>query len=139
MIVVDTNVLSEEMIPVPAVSVHAWFLRQNSSELFTTAICEAEILVGVAQLPERQRKRDLEAAARKIFALFASRVLAFDSAVATAYAEIVAERRRMGRPIDDFDAQIAAIARSRGLALATRNVADFDGIGLSIVNPWVGS
>ena len=139
MIVVDTNVLSEEMKAAPDAPVDAWFRRQRPNELFTTTICEAEILLGVALLPDGQRKRELGAAAQKIFALFASRILPFDSAAAAAYADIVAERRRMGRPIDGFDAQIAAIARSRGLALATRNVADFEDIGLSIVNPWAGS
>ena len=75
-------------------------------------------------------------ASKKIFALFDARILTFDSAAAACYAEIVAERRRLGRPIDDFDAQIAGIARSRGFAVATRNVADFEGMGLSIIDPW---
>ena len=136
MIVVDTNVLSEEMKPLPDPSVHTWLLGQNAGDLLTTAICEAEVLLGVAILPEGRRRRELEAAARGIFALFAGRILPFDSAAAAAYAEIVAERRRMGRPIDDFDAQIAAITRSRGQALATRNSSDFDGTGLLVINPW---
>lgn len=139
MIVVDTNVLSEEMKAAPDARVDAWFRSQSATELFTTTICEAEILLGVALLPDGQRKLALGAAAKKIFALFTARILPFDSAAASAYADIVAERRRLGRSIDDFDAQIAAIARSRGMALATRNVADFESIGLSIVNPWGGS
>jgi predicted nucleic acid-binding protein len=136
MIVVNTNVLSEEMKSVPAASVHAWFLRQNAGDLFTTAVCEAEILLGVAILPDGQRKRELEVAARSIIALFAGRILSFDSAAATAYADIVAERRRIGRPIDDFDAQIAAISRSRGFKLATRNGPDFDRTGVLVIDPW---
>ena len=139
MIVVDTNVLSEEMKVSPEASVDGWFRRQNPTALFTTTLCEGEILLGVALLPDGQRKQALAAAAQKIFALFTARILTFDSAAAASYANIVAERQRVGRPIDDFDAQIAAIARSRGFAIATRNVADFEGIGLSIVNPWVGS
>ena len=139
MIVVDTNVLSEEMKPHPAASVHGWFSRQKPAELFTTAICEAEILSGVQVLPDGQRKHELEAAARRVFALFNGRILTFDSAAAAEYAAIVAERRRMGQPINDFDAQIAAIARSRGFALATRNVFGFEGIGILIIDPWTGS
>jgi toxin FitB len=139
MIVVDTNVLSEEIKPTPARTVHAWFLRQVSGGLFTTTICEAEILLGVALLPDGRRKRDLEVAARSVIALFAGRILPFDSAAAAAYADIVAQRRRIGRPIDDFDAQIAAIARSRGFAIATRNISDFEGTGLSIIDPWIGT
>ena len=139
MIVVDTNVLPEEMKAVPAAPVHAWFIRQNSADLFTTTVCEAEILLGVAILPDGKRKRDLQDAARRIFSLFAGRILAFDSVAASAYAAIVSERRRMRRPINDLDAQIAAITHSHGMGLATRNGPDFEGIGLSIVDPWVGS
>ena len=138
MIVVDTNVLSEEMKSTPAATVHAWFVRQNPRELFTTAICEAEILVGVALLPEGQRKRDLASAAHQIFALFSGRILAFDSRAAPDYADIVAARRVVGRPISDFDAQIAAITRERRFALATRNTLDFEGAGLVVIDPWLG-
>ena len=136
MIIVDTNVLSEEMKPVPAASVLAWFRRQSAVGLFTTAVCQAEILVGLAMLPDGRRKLDLDATARSVLGLFVGRILPFDSAAASAYAEIVAARQRIGRPINDFDAQIAAIARSRDMALATRNGSDFEGIGLHIIDPW---
>jgi len=136
MIVLDTNILSEEMKPVPAPEVHRWLLRQNAAELFTTAICEAEILAGAAPLPEGRRKRDLEAAARNILALFSGRILPFDSAAASQYADIVAARQRSGRPIEGFDAQIASIARSRGFAVATRDSSGFEQTGVAIVNPW---
>ncbi len=138
MIVVDTNVLSEEMKPVPAASVLAWFRRQSAEDLFTTAVCQAEILAGVAMLPDGRRKRELESVARDVFELFAERILPFDSAAAAAYAEIVATRRQIGRPINDFDAQIAAVARSRNMALATRDGPDFEGIGLQVIDPWTG-
>ena len=86
MIVVDTNVLSEEMKLVPAAPVLACFRKQSAARVFATAVCEAEIRLGVAILPDGQRKRDLESAARKILALFAGRILPFDSAAAVAYA-----------------------------------------------------
>src|SRR5262245_28985420 len=119
MIILDTNVLSEEMRPVPAAPVHAWFRKQTAADLFTTAVCQAEILVGVAMLPDGKRKLELETVALDVFELFAGRILPFDSAAAAAYAEIVASRQHVGRPISDFDAQIAAIARSHNMALAT--------------------
>ena len=96
----------------------------------------AEILVGLAMLPDGRRKLDLDATARSVLGLFVGRILPFDSAAASAYAEIVAARQRIGRPINDFDAQIAAIARSRDMALATRNGSDFEGIDLHIIDPW---
>jgi predicted nucleic acid-binding protein len=67
---------------------------------------------------------------------FGGRILPFDSPAAVAFAEIAAQRRQAGRPISQADAQIAAIARSRGATLATRNVPDFEGCGIEIVNPW---
>src|SRR6266705_2644245 len=114
MIIVDTNVLFEEMKTVPAASVLAWFRRQSAVDLFTTAVCQAEILVGLAMLPDGRRKLYLDATARSVLGLFVGRILPFDSAAASAYAEIVAARQRTGR---HFDAQIAAIARSRDMAL----------------------
>lgn len=136
MIVLDTNVLSEQMKPAPEPGVHNWLLRQHPLDLFTTAVTEAEILYGVAILPDGRRKQDLQAAAQRVLALFVGRILPFDSAAARVSALIVANRRIAGRPIDDFDAQIAAITRSRDMALATRDVQDFASTGVQLVDPW---
>jgi len=68
----------------------------------------------------------------------ANRILPFDSPAAAAYARIAAGRRRAGRPISPADAQIAAIAASRGATLATRNVPDFDDCGIELLGPWAG-
>ena len=136
MIVLDTNVLSEEMKPAPQPAVHDWLSRQNPLDLFTTSVTEAEIIYGVTILPDGKRKRELDAAAQRILALFAGRILPFDSAAAREFALIVVDRRRAGRPIEDFDAQIASITRSRGMTLATRDVHDFAGIGVQLIDPW---
>lgn len=136
MIVLDTNVLSEVMKPAPSADVAKWMLREHGSGLYTTAVCEAEIRLGIAVLPDGKRKQDLETAALRVLTLFSGRILAFDSAAAQEFARIVAERRRIGRPIEDFDAQIAAITLSRGMTLATRNGPDFDGTGLALIDPW---
>jgi toxin FitB len=99
-------------------------------------VTEAEIVYGITILPNGRRKRELDAAAQRIFSLFTGRILPFDSTAAHAFAQIVAERRRTGQPIEDFDGQIAAIALSRGMALATRDVQDFAGTGVQLVDPW---
>jgi predicted nucleic acid-binding protein len=139
MIVLDTNVLSEAWRPKPSAKVLGWMRSQPSARLFTTAITEAELLYGVALLPDSKRRRALESAVRLIFAEdLAGRVLPFDSAAAREYADIAAARRRAGRRMPEADAQIAAIARSRGAALATRNVEDFADCGLTVVSPWEG-
>ena len=131
MIVLDTNVLSELMRSEPAEAVFAWVSSQPRATLYTTSVNKAEILYGIAVLPERR------AAAGAMFADdFEGRVLPFDEAAAVHYAEIVAARRREGRPIEAFDAQIAATARVAGAGLATRDTGDFAGCGLTLVNPW---
>ncbi|MBB3979859.1 hypothetical protein GGQ64_005106 [Rhizobium azooxidifex] len=137
MIVLDTNVISELLLPAPEPSVVDWLAEQPSVAIFTTAVTEAEILYGLRLLPDGRRRRELEAAVLPIFAQdLAGRVLPFDRDAADIYASIATDRRRIGRPISQFDAQIAAIALSRGAVLATRNVTDFEDVGLSIINPW---
>jgi hypothetical protein len=137
MIVLDTNVLSETLRRRPADSVRRWLQTQPPTSLFTTTVCEAEILYGLALMPLGRRRTALERAFSAIFdEEFLDRILPFDRAAASAFAEIAATRRRMGRPIGEFDAQVAAIAQSRGAAVATRNVEDFAGCGISIIDPW---
>jgi toxin FitB len=138
MIILDTNVLSEVMKPAPDAVVAAWMTRQPAADLFTTSVSEAELLYGVAILPDGRRKAELAAKVRSIVSLFDDRVLNFDRTAARDYALIVVERQRIGRPIQAFDAQIAAIARSQGMQIATRNVKDFVHVGLRVIDPWSG-
>lgn len=137
MIILDTNVLSELLVPSPSQVVINWLADRNPASVFTTSVTEAEILYGLRLLPEGRRRHHLEAAILLIFREdLAGRVLPFDSDAADTYATIASVRRSAGRPISQFDAQIAAIALSRGASLATRNEADFENIGLEIINPW---
>jgi predicted nucleic acid-binding protein len=138
MIVLDTNVLSEPLRPAPSAKVLDWIRSQPNTVMFTTTITEAELLYGIELLPQSKRRRLLESVVAQIFAVhLAGRILPFDSAAAREYADIAAMRRRSGRPMSEPDARIAAIARSRGAELATRNVADFAGCDLEVVNPWL--
>jgi toxin FitB len=137
MIVLDTNVLSETLRPKPSTKVLDWMRAEQSAALFTTTITEAELLFGIALLPHGARRRLLEAVVNAIFEQdLAGRILPFDSAAAREFADIAATRRRVGRPISEADARIAAIARSRGAAVATRNVADFADCAVEIIDPW---
>jgi predicted nucleic acid-binding protein len=137
MTILDTNVLSEIMKPKPATTVIDWMAAQPAANLYTTSITQAEILHGLMLLPPGRRRSALEAAATSMFAEdFGGRILGFGSDAAPTYAQIASDRRRAGRPISHFDAQIAAIARLMGAAIATRNTADFDGCGVTIVDPW---
>ena len=137
MIVLDTNVLSELLRPAPEPRVLTWLANQPRASLFTTAVTQGEILYGIRLLPDGQCRRKLAEAALAIFNEdFAGRVLSFDGDAAGAYAEIGTSRRAAGRPISQFDAMIAAMTRSRGATLATRNAKDFEGCGIDVVNPW---
>jgi len=137
MIVLDTNILSELMRPAPTKRVVTWMAARPAQSLYTTSITQAEILHGVMLLPSGRRRNAFEKAAEEMFREeFAGRVLSFGSDAALPYARIAVDRRRAGRPISQFDAQIAAIARCTGAAVATRNVTDFEGCGVDLVNPW---
>lgn len=136
MIVVDTNVVSELMRPLPSKRVLAWVASQPVRELYTSAVTLAEVLYGIERMPAGRRREELMSAATEVFGAFAEQVLAFDSTAAGQHALVVSHRDRLGMPIEGFDAQIAAICQVRGAALATRNVSDFKETGIEIINPW---
>jgi len=136
-IILDTNVLSEVIRDVPEKCVVEWMARQTSSMLFTTTITKAELFCGVYLLPDGRRKSGIKKAIEDIFEIdMSGRVLHFDEESARLYAEIASSRKKSGQPISQFDAMIAAITKSRGATLATRNVKDFTYCGISLVNPW---
>ena len=139
MILLDTNVLSEFMRPQPSATVVAWLDEQPTGTVYTSAICRAEIELGLLLMPSGKRQEALSRAAQAMFAEdFAGRCLPFDEDAAHYYARIVSTRTRAGRPISVEDAQTAAIALAHGLPLATRNTTDFELIdGLEVVNPWL--
>lgn len=137
MIILDTNVLSELMKPIKSEIVRNWAAKQSLMSLFTTTITQAEILYGIALLPTGKRQNELSKAAELMFSEdFTGRVLPFDRDAAVAFANIASQRRRNGTPISQADAQIAAICYTHGATIATRNFSDFEGCGISIINPW---
>jgi len=135
-IVLDTNVVSELMRASPAEVVVSWLRQQQRGSLATTAITVAEIQYGLARLPVGRRTTLLRHVTEDVLAAFAEQVLPFDDDAAGLYGDIAAGRERVGRPIDGFDAQIAAICRARGALLATRNTKDFLETGVDLVDPW---
>ena len=137
MIVLDTNVVSEGLKPLPSGTVMGWLAAHIPSDVFTTTITLAEVLYGVEALPRGKRRTRVFEAVERIFAQeFAGRILPFDEDAARLYATIVVARNAAGRPISDFDAMIAAIARTHRATVATRNTADFELCGIQLVDPW---
>ncbi len=139
MILLDTNVISETMRAVPEPRVIAWLDAQAVETLYLSTISLAELLLGIAVLPDGRRKTQLELGLEdKAAALFGPRLLPFDTAAARAYADIISRARTAGRAIGVADGQIAAIAAACGLIVATRDTAPFEAAGVAVVNPWVG-
>ncbi len=138
MILLDTTVVSETMRPTPDPTVVAWLDAQVAETLFLSTVSLAELLLGVALLPDGRRKAALRnVLAGQVTMLFGPRILAFDHAAAECFAATTSRARVIGSAISFADGQIAAIARAHGLAIATRDVAPFQATGLSVINPWL--
>ena len=137
MIVLDTNVVSELIRANPDERVVNWVSAQVGSNLFLTAISEAELLYGIEVLPIGRRRDRLAAQTDGMLRHdFAGRILPFESLAAHAFAVISASRRAAGRPISHADRQIAAITRSREAGVATRDARGFQDCGIDVINPW---
>ena len=137
MILLDTNVVSELMRPIPNEQVQQWVSRQVIDTLFLSAITLAEIYFGLMVLPDGQKKQSLyDAFDRLILPVFSGRILPFDAQIAMSYAEIRAHARQKGFAIATADGYIAAIAKFHKLTVATRDVSPFEYAGLSVINPW---
>ena len=138
MILIDTNIISEIMKPVPDPIVMEWIDQQEIVQLFVSAITIAEISYGINALPKGRRPRDLENAFNKaIQEGFIGRILPFDESAAHLYGIIMSTKKKLGTPLGVPDGQIAAIARVHSASVATRNVRDFASCGLTLINPFV--
>jgi toxin FitB len=139
MIILDTNVISELMRPTADAHVLRWFSSQTAEDLHVTAVTMAEILYGIELISTSRRRDAIRTGAEKMFeTVFGDRILSFEERASRMFSQIASSRRRQGKPMSDFDAQIAAITRVHGATLATRNPYVFEGCGVRLVNPWVG-
>lgn len=137
MIVLDTNIVSALIGDRSDRAVVTW-LDAVPEAVGVTSVTAAELRLGVALLPSGRRRDRLRVDVETMLTEdFEGAVLAFDDAASEAYAEVVAGRRRLGRPVGVLDAQIAAICLSRDATLATRNVRDFSDTGVKMINPWI--
>lgn len=133
----DTNVISEGAKPRPDAGVMEWLASIDEDELFLSVVSLAELRHGVERLDEGRRKTALNAwLSEDLPARFDDRLLALDAAAADQWGRIVARSQAAGRPIGAMDAFLAALATLHQLTLVTRNVADFEGTGIRLFNPW---
>ena len=139
-VLLDTNVVSELIRKAPDPAVEAWVAGHPLEKLFFSAVGEAELRYGAAILPAGRRRESLVSEIEAMLRdAFEERVLPFDSEAARVYAEITAMRRSAGRAVPPADCQIAAIARSRDMAVATRNVRDFEDMDIEVIDPWTAA
>jgi len=137
MILLDTNIISELMKPLPSSQVITWLDQQNTTSLFITTITIAEIAYGIHVLPQSNRRSFLEDAFNKaINESFKHRILIFDAIAAHIYGKIMSHRKQLGRPLSVLDGQIAAIASANQATLATRNSHDFIECNIDLINPF---
>ncbi|MDR2565142.1 MAG: type II toxin-antitoxin system VapC family toxin [Bifidobacteriaceae bacterium] len=138
MILLDTNVVSEPLkVGGGDPKMIAWLDRQSIETLYLSTFTVSEILFGIAVMDAGRRRDDLRRRVmEEVFPQFAGRILGFDESAAREGATLRAAARAAGRPIPDTDSFIAAVAMSRGLALATRNTKHFGATGLQLINPW---
>ena len=137
MIILDTNVVSDVIAPLPNPGVARWLAGQVETELYITAITKAELRYGAELLPHGRRRNDLEGRTDRILTeCFGGRILPFDSEAAGIYASIRANRQKSGFSVGVEDTMIVGIAKSLGAAVATRNVGHFEDAEVEVINPW---
>ncbi len=137
MILLDTNVVSETMRRLPEPRVIDWLNAQAAQTIYLSTVSLAELLLGIAVLPDGRRKTDLASSlAERTAKLFGERLVPFDAPSARAYAALVSRARAAGRAVGVTDGLIAGIAFAHSLTVATRDVTPFIAAGVSVINPW---
>lgn len=137
MILLDTNVISEQFRAVPDETVIDWLNRQPLETLYLASMTVAELRAGVALMPAGKRRTVLsDSIEYQVLPVFVGRVLSFDMACTRAYADVLAAARKAGSGIEAADAVIAAIALDSGFSVATRDVGPFLAAGVKVINPW---
>ena len=140
MILLDTNVVSEPLRPRPAASVLAW-LDSHFDTCAISTITILELEIGVQSLPAGHRRERLHGAVSLAIERFGPRIFSFDEQAARAAASLFALARSGGSPLHQVstklaDLQIAGIAAVNECSFATRNIGDFHGLGIDLIDPW---
>jgi len=138
-ILLDTNVVSAAMRPEPDPAIRDWLDEQVAETLYLSTISVAELMFGIGVLSDGKRKARLTAALDGVLALFADRVLPFDTEAARRYADLAVRARAAGKGFPTPDGYIAAIAATHGFAVASRDTSAFEAARLEVIDPWMAS
>ena len=136
MIILDTNVLSALMQATPDENVVEWLDRQPRTSIWTTSLTILEVRFGLQIMAGGKRRSLLLHAFESLLQKMGERVAPFDAAAATQAADLMASRKRKGRPGDLRDTMIAGIVLAHHATLATRNITHFEDLSVPLVNPW---
>jgi toxin FitB len=133
----DTNVVSEWVRPQPDRNVISWLAEVDEDRVFISVISFAEIRRGVEMLAAgRRRERLATWLAEELPVRFEERILDIDRHVADTWGVVMARGQKIGLTLGSMDAFVAATAEAHGLILVTRNVKDFERLGISLLDPW---
>jgi predicted nucleic acid-binding protein len=133
----DTNIPSEIIRTRPDPRVNAWVLAQDTAALYLSTVTIGELRKGLTILPVSKRRSELQVwLENDLIPLFAGRILPVTQEIANRWGELSGQRQIAGRPLGMADGIIAATALEHGLTLATRNVRDYEDLGVTILNPW---
>ena len=134
--VLDTCALSETARPAPDAGFMAWLDQQDAANLFVSVLTIGEIEKGIAALAAGRKRTTLANWLATLRNVYAARVLPIDDAIAALWGRMAADAERRGRVLGVVDGLIAATAQHHGYSVVTRNSADFEAAGVSLLNPW---
>lgn len=135
-ILLDTCAISELRKPVPSVLFMTWFEKCDERLLYLSSITFGELRYGIDLLDDGKRKTEFLSWYAKLCLSYRGHIVVPSMDVYEHWGLIRAKRRGMGKPLSMADGLIAATALNTGMALVTRNVNDFQGLGIEIINPW---
>lgn len=137
MMILDTNIVSALMQQQPDLQVVAWLDKQASESVWINSVTLFEARYGLALLPDGQHKKLLQARFEELLTQdLQNRIAHFDTRASNQAAELAAQRKALGRPVDMRDTFIAGIALARRATLVTRNTKYFDDLTTPVINPW---
>ena len=134
--ILDTNVLSEYTKKEPVKAVVQWLDSIPDTELFVSALTLGELKHGIENLPAGKKKRDLILWFNNLHEALDDRILPVDQEVALKWGEVTSRCKSKGITHHVVDSLIGATVSVHNAVLVTRNVGDYRGIDIGIINPW---